>query len=525
MKRLLYRAVCIILCMAMALPCISFAEDDGAAEYIVTGSSDNFKLEKNVDGINTEISEGIKKTTSGEEGYTISAKGESWLKVDITPIVSPEKNPALTIETDIFTVNFSSTFNNIESEKIFFVARKSETFENAAVERIVKQAQYEIVYGFVNEKNEKVGQDVAVNIRIPYPDSKNIKAYEIEGSIIQYKNAVYDEAFLSYDSKAGRNIIISEIMVLDITGKTLDLQGTISLVFYAELEGADPQKTQMLFWTSPQSKYTIDTAERAVDCSGKDKNGYRFEYKNITSKEMTKPVYARLVTTGNNGKLEYGAIPYDPYSVVAYAKNMMKNKELKPLLVKMLNYGAAAQEYFGSDAVLANESLSANERATDFVKLYTGDDAIIQENTGKKSDAVIYGTTLSLEGDISINYYTAGNGNYDEMGMLFWTESAYAGTETHIAGTESRRVTNYGENGDYKVFSYENIVSRQMENSIYARIYTVKNGEYYYSDIKKYSVRDYVARQLVKNDDAKLSKLLRCLMAYGEEAGKFFNKK
>ncbi len=531
MKRVLYTVFCIILCLSMVLPAVVFAEGVHTAEYVITGETDNLRLDKNADGVFTPVQGGLQRialdSAGLQESYVISAAGEDSVKIDITPIISANKTAKLTVKTDIFTVYFEDALNNIEGEKVFFVARKSRQFENPAVERIVKQAQFEIVYGFVNEKNEKIKTDAAVRIVIPYThtQSKNIKAYELENSIIQDKNVSYAENAISYNSKAGRNIIIAEELILNITGKTLDLQGTISLVFYTELEGADPQKTKMLFWTSPQSQYTKETAERIADCSGQDKNGYRFEYKNISSKEMTKPVYARLMTIGSNGKTEYGAIPYEPYSVVAYAKNMMRNKQLKPLLVKMLNYGAAAQEYFGSDAVLANEMLSPNEKATDFVTLYTSQDKIIEENVGAKSDAVIYGTTLSLDGDISMNYYTVCGSGYDEVGMLFWTESAYNSVKSHIAGTESRKVTDYEKNGDYKVFSYKNIVSRQMGAAVYARLYTVKNGVYTYSDIKKYSVRDYAARQLAKNDDAKLSKLLRCLMSYGEEANKFFNKK
>ncbi|MBR5155019.1 MAG: hypothetical protein IKW62_00865 [Clostridia bacterium] len=531
MKKVLYEVICIILALTMTLNYMVFAEGESADEYTVVSSYDNVKLEKNVGGATTEVPGGI-KTTMSDSGnnqpiYTISIPGEDWIKIDITQIISRQKKSKLTVKTDAFTACFDDNLNNIKEKKVFFVAQKTAQFENVTIKRIIEQARFEIRYGFVNEKNETVGVDVGVKIQIPctISQSKNLKVYELEGSTIQNKNAVYADNLVSYESKAGRNIIIAEERILDISGRTLDLQGTISLVFYADLEGVDPQKTKMLFWTSLQSKYTVETAERIVECSGKEKNGYRFEYKNITSKEMTKSVYARLVTTDENGKVEYGAMPYDSYSVVAYAKNMMKNKQLKPLLIKMLNYGAAAQEYFGSNAVLANESLSANERATDFTKLYVSEDKIINENVGKKSDAVIYGTTLSLEGDISINYYTVCNGNYDELGMLFWTESAYNATKTHTIGTETRKVKNYKKNGNYKVFSYENIVSRHMEAPVYARIYTVKNGVYTYSDIKKYSVRDYVARQLAKNDDAKLSKLLRCLMLYGEEANKFFNKK
>lgn len=310
---------------------------------------------------------------------------------------------------------------------------------------------------------------------------------------------------------------------MEITGRTLDLQGTISLVFYAQIEGIDPSRVKMLFWESEQSRYVKDTADRIVDMIGKDKNGYRFEYKNITSKDMSKKIYARLMAEHENGTIRYSMMPRESYSVTKYAENMMKNKSLKPLLIKMLNYGTAAQEYFGSENKAANLVLKQGERATDFTKTYESADAVIAENNGTKSSAYIAGKTIKLEGDISINYYVLDDQPSEESGMLFWNEYDYAVASSHIMGTESRKVTAFEKNGDYKVYAYENIVSRQMYNSIYARAYTKVNGEVQYGDIHKYSIRDYAANQLEKNSDPKLVKVLRCLMLYGEEAKKYFD--
>ena len=224
-----------------------------------------------------------------------------------------------------------------------------------------------------------------------------------------------------------------------------------------------------------------------------------------------------------DGTIRYSMMPRESYSVTKYAQNMMKNKSLKPLLIKMLNYGTAAQEYFGSENEAANLVLKQGERATDFTKTYESHYAVIAENNGTKSSAYIAGKTIKLEGDISINYYVLDDESSEESGMLFWNEYDYAVANSHIMGTESRKVTEFEKNGEYKVYAYTNIVSRQMYNSIYARAYTKVNGEVRYGDIHKYSVRDYVANQLEKNSDPKLVKVLRCLMLYGEEAKRYFD--
>ena len=192
-------------------------------------------------------------------------------------------------------------------------------------------------------------------------------------------------------------------------------------------------------------------------------------------------------------------------------------------LVKMLNYGAAAQEYFGSEDTPANSVLAEAQRVTDFTKIYRSQAATITEETiNGKCQSHIVGKTLSLEGDISINYYVLSDEKVDEVGILFWNEDAYESTEAHIVGTQSRAARTYTTNGRYKVFSYDNIASRQMFEPVYARVYTRTGNVYKYGDIDKYSVKDYAANQIEKNDDPVLIRLLRCLLLYGDEAEKYF---
>ena len=581
MKKFVYISIIISVLLMALVPCVSFANDaESPVVYTVLEGAAGWKM-----GIQTEygtpkemgeIKETVDPLDFKKSTLTVSVgakKGmvsDSYVMVDMTTAFniatmyrSGKETSAITVVTDIITV--SLTPDEVETIKgmvlnkpVFFRAKKNTKIQNKTALNNITDACYEIEYGFVGKdendilyteiieeeitdefsgfdedetqevKRELVFHNVEVDIAIPhiYEKSRNIKLYEVNEDEIAEKKYDYDGKKIKYKTETGSSIVVAEEMLLEIMGRTLDLQGTISMVFYAEIEGAEPKNTQMMFWTSPQDEYTLENAELTVYSSGKDSNGYKFEYKNISSKEMSKEVYARLVTTNDEGETLYGKLPDEPYSVVAYANNMMKkNKSLEPLLVKMLNYGAAAQEYFGSENKPANAHLTANQRATDFTKSYSSKDAVISENVGEKSKAEIYGSTLSLEGDISINYYTICPDEYDRVGMLFWNEEAYSRTDKHIIGTESRRATDYQTNGDYKIFTYGNIVSREMYSSVYARLYTVKNGVYSYSDIKKYSVRDYAARQLAKNDDEKLSKLLRCLMLYGEEARNFFNKK
>lgn len=518
-----------------------------STRYCVVEENGDLNLEIIIsDDLTTRLPKRIEKRDSTldirESTITVKATSDTdvdsdFVTVDLTEAVefatvyiSGKKTSSICVITDGIEVLISGeTVEKLKiqaaRERILFYYQKDSATMDKSYKHMVDDACAEIQYGFVSGQGTLFELDTEAEIKIPYvyKRSSDVRLYVVEDDAPKSKKATYKNDELSYTGKLGLPIVVAEKNILKISGRTLDLQGTISLIFYAQIEGYDPQKTKMLFWTSPQSRYDEETAEIIAEAIGEDRNGYRYEYRNISSKEMSKPVYARLVTADDDGGKVYGAVPDEPYSVVEYADNMMKNENLKPLLIKMLNYGAAAQEYFGSDYPLANEGLTANQKATDYIKSYSSEDRIIEEDNGDKSQAVIHGTTLFLEGDISINYYTICPDDADEVGMLFWTENAYRSVKKHILGTESRKTVEYETNGEYKIFSYDNIVSREMYNSIYARLYTVKDGIYSYSDIRKYSVRDYAARQLAKNDDYKLSRLLRCLMLYGEEAKLFFD--
>lgn len=417
---------------------------------------------------------------------------------------------------------------NILAEKadgdVYFTAEK--TTVGDSVLKIINTAKEEVKYGFCAGDDQNIITNAEILAEIPYyarTSEKNIRVCFMNGSSYTAAESVkYDGAAVSFDAPSSADVVVTEGSSVAIQGNALDLKGSISLVFYARLDDVDAASAKMLFWTAPQTEYTEATAERTVETSGKTSQGYKFEYKNIASKDMNTKVYARICAVGKDGKKIYGEEPKSGYGITDYAKNMMKDEKLKPLLVTMLNYGAAAQEYFGSEDEPVNRILADADRAVDGTKIYDNRAETIEEGTAKCASE-IKGKTLTLDGDISINYYTSyKDADNLEYGMLFWTERAFKATDEHIAGTESYRNTDYETNGGYIVFSYKNIVSSAMNDRIYARLYVRSGNSYTYGDIDSYSVGDYAASKISKGGDAKLGKLLRTLMLYGEEAEKYF---
>ena len=391
---------------------------------------------------------------------------------------------------------------------------------------IVKDATHMLEYNFVDEEGRRVETDAEFTVELSGQNSGALELYTKVNPGFDKKEFDATDSGISMAVVNGEVIALTSKSRLEITGRTLDIEGTISIIFYADLSGYEASKVKMLFWDLPQTDYTAETALRSVSYASKDINGYRFVFEDIASKEMNREIYARLMAVDADGKTVYGAKPESGYSVVTYAQNMLENTRMKPLLVKMLNYGAAAQEYFGSDAPLANSSLAEVERVTDYTKIYKSEATVIdEESLNGECPAEIAGKTLTLEGDISINYYVTCDEDVDEIGIMFWNDKSFHEKEKHIMGTQIKKINTFTNNGSYKVFSYDNITSREMSEPLYARVYTKKDNVYKYGGIHKYNVRDYAAKQIEKNEDAALIKLLRCLLIYGEEAENFFSSK
>ncbi len=473
-------------------------------------------------------------------GYKVEAFSKTgsygYIKLDVTDLLTTamsyngEYTPEIDFLTDIVNIKITNDdlwqfAGKIKDKKVYLTIKKSSDIDESIIEKVAG-AKFLVNVNFTDDSGELLVPDLQMTMEVSYPTvnaKTGFQAYLIKGQTIIAKNTTLDENGLVCRVKNNEQLLVSQGTVVMITGRTLDLQGTISMVFYASFEGVDMNSVRMLFWDEPQNEYIEATAKRKVKHSGKDANGYRFVYENISSTDMSKKVYARLVAKDLLGNTVYSTIPHIGYSVVSYAQNMMSNTKLKPLLIKMLNYGTAAQEYFGSEMRPANEILTDTERVVDFTKLYRSQAETIKENTKNGNcQSKIVGKTLLLEGDISINYYVSSNEKVDEIGILFWTKSKFDSAKSHVLGTQSRQVKAYSVNGDYKVFSYDNIVSKQMFDTIYARVYTRTGNVYKYSDIDRYSVKDYAANQIEKNSDPKLTKLLRCLMLHGDEAEKYF---
>ena len=158
------------------------------------------------------------------------------------------------------------------------------------------------------------------------------------------------------------------------------------------------------------------------------------------------------------------------------------------------------------------------------------DKAAVKAETSPKLN--ICGYTLSLKDNIHIKYAvsTENTATATDFGMLVWTEPQ---TE-YVYGTQAtvlEQTSTTEQNGvEYPVFEYAELAARQMTDVVYSRAYALVDGEYYYSEVKKYSILEYAYNKLglteaTATSDQALIDLLNGMLEYGGLAQTYFGYK
>ena len=143
----------------------------------------------------------------------------------------------------------------------------------------------------------------------------------------------------------------------------------------------------------------------------------------------------------------------------------------------------------------------------------------------------IVATNLSFNDSIYIKYAVS----FDEVDadndvkLLIWRNP----DADYLMGTEEIALSSVGtlkiSDRECLIFNYTDLAAKEVTDVVYARAVYQKDGQTYYSDVKKYSVLTYVYNKLgytgtaTQNED--LASLLKGLLQYGASAQTYFNYK
>ncbi len=260
-----------------------------------------------------------------------------------------------------------------------------------------------------------------------------------------------------------------------------------------------------------KATFTLNGNETVVTDYRVDNGKLVFNFKNISPDMMGDTIFATLSAdiggvTYTSGKL--------PYSISRYCRNLLNNypgyvnKELRTLLVDLLNYGAASQNYTGHNAGSpANGSLDLYTAAygtpvdPELTDILDSEYAVIDGATAAwKTAALLLGDTVSvrfkfeaadIEG-LKIKI-TSDEGNWTIDSSEFTAADA---TNTYYA-------------------TFNGLNAAQMSLPIYATVYDADDNAI--SNTLQYSIESYAA-SMQNGSDANLAKLTMAMIKYGNSA-------
>ncbi len=144
---------------------------------------------------------------------------------------------------------------------------------------------------------------------------------------------------------------------LKVNGGSLALENSIDMLFSVGYENINnPEDIELLVWVGDgihvddcvkgSEDYSLTTKETVT---GGAADGRLFRFCELAAAEMTKNVYVKAYYNGTYSEpFKYSILQY-AYNMLGITKTSTAADELKALLVDMLAYGAAAQEYFGEN--------------------------------------------------------------------------------------------------------------------------------------------------------------------------------
>jgi hypothetical protein len=313
-------------------------------------------------------------------------------------------------------------------------------------------------------------------------------------------------------------------------GFTLSFEDEILVNFYYTAENIDDVTEQgmLVFYNDPGAA-DIAKADDVYTGSVLSNGAFANTTRGVAAKEMGDERYYCAYAKRADGTYAYSALySYSPEKYAMGRIQNSSNEELKALCVAMLNYGAAAQEFFGYRTDdLMNAGLTAEQQAlvAEYdAALFAGAIPADPAKTGAFS-ATDTGFTkrnasVSFEGAFAINYYFTPEFAVDgSMKLYIWNSEVYEAAQTLTADNAAVQVMT-AQNGNWSA-SVTGIAPKDLDKTFYvAGVYTDANGNTYCTGVIAYSLSRYCM------NNAKPGKPMQTLAAntamYGYYANNYF---
>ena len=318
------------------------------------------------------------------------------------------------------------------------------------------------------------------------------------------------------------------------SGATLSFESEIKLnIYFVASDSTHLQLEEMglLTWNSPKTDGTIDDAANIIPGAEVSGSEYLVHSQGIAAKYMADLIYFKIYAKLPDGTYVYSDMK--SYSPKLYAESRIAKStstKTKALCVALLNYGAAAQEYFSYKTYsLMNSGLTADQLAL-VDEYYSGMMDTLVGASASKTTNFSYtsaafssrSSAVSFEGSFAINYYFTPSKTVDgDVTFYYWDAATYnsVSTLTKSNATGSMVMTNNG-NGEYTA-PISDIAAKDIDKAIYVVGVYTSGGVEYTTGILTYSLGKYCQTTAAK-DTSNMQALAKATAVYGYYAKQYF---
>ena len=256
-------------------------------------------------------------------------------------------------------------------------------------------------------------------------------------------------------------------------------------VYYSVDDASSIVEMGLITFNSKLTGGTIADAVDVIPGYASSGDSYMAHSNGIPAKNLGDALYFKVYAKLTNGSYVYSDVA--GYHAVAYANSVLNyagsTTKAKALVVAMLNYGAAAQTYFGYKTnSLMNASLTAEQKA--LVKSYSASMVadVVKADSSKVGTFVmndgysnIY-PTVSFEGAFSINFYFTPNKTVDsKLTFYYWDAETY-NRVSKLTGANATGKINMTQDGSNWGAAVEGIAAKDMDSTIYVAAVYTSNG-------------------------------------------------
>ena len=320
--------------------------------------------------------------------------------------------------------------------------------------------------------------------------------------------------------------------VVDISGATLSFEDEILVnIYYTITDTTDVVEHGMLVFNTDPGTSDIAVADD-VYMGAAANASYIATTDGIAAKEMGDNRYYGVYAKLSDGSYVYSRVVQ--YSPERYATSMLgkdsTSAKQKALCVAMLNYGAAAQEFFGYRTDdLMNAGLTDEQKAMVIpydAALFKGttpaDSAKLGAFASTNSGFGTKSATVSFEGAFAINYYFVTTAEVQaDVQLYIWTPEAYAAADVLTAENASGVVTMEAQADGSYWGQAQGIAAKLLDETYYvAAVYTDAEGNTHCSGVVAYSLSRYCVNNAKPGKD--MQALAAATAMYGYYAAAYF---